>query len=156
MEAPRPKANRIGIGHVPRDAELAERLPGVLAVVHLVFTTGHHAPVGPDLQRIDLAEASTLLERALRLGRVGPYQVQVAISCLHSGAATADATDAWHLAHAVRADLLERSGRADEAADALRAALACAPNAVDRRLLETRLAALTHLSDAQGALEPGR
>jgi RNA polymerase sigma-70 factor, ECF subfamily len=253
------KANRIGIGRVPRDAELSARLPGVLAVVHLVFTTGHHAPVGSELQRVDLAdegvrlarlltglmpdeaeclgllalvesvharrstrldaggeavllrdadrsqwdhdaivEASALLERALRLGRVGPYQVQAAISCLHSLAATADATDwvqiaelygvldgfganpfvrvnravavgeadgpdaglavlataegtdGWHFAHTVRADLLARSGRADEAAAALRAALACAPNDVDRRLLEARLAGLTGEPDAQG------
>jgi len=244
-------ANRIGIGRVPRDAELPQRLPSVLAVVHLIFTTGHHAPVGRQLQRVDLAdeglrlarlltdlmpdepeclgllalmesvharratrsdaagdpvllpdadrtrwdheaiaEANALLERALRMGRVGPYQLQAAISCLHSSAPTADATDwpqiadlyrildgfgaspfvrvnraiaeaeahgpdagllvletadgvdGWHLYHAARADLLARSGRVDEAADALRAALACEPNAADVRLLERRLATL--------------
>jgi len=137
-----------------------------------------------------IAEANALLERALRMGRVGPYQLQAAISCLHSSAPTADATDwpqiadlyrildgfgaspfvrvnraiaeaeahgpdagllvletadgvdGWHLYHAARADLLARSGRVDEAADALRAALACEPNAADVRLLERRLATL--------------
>ena len=241
-------ANRIGIGRVPRDAELAERLPSVLAVVHLIYTTGHHAPVGQQLRRVDLAaegirlarlltdlmpdepeclgllalvqsvqardatrvddagdpvllpdadrtrwdhdaiaEATALLERALRMGRVGPYQLQAAISCLHSSAPTADATDwpqiaelyrlldgfgaspfvrvnravaeaeahgpeaglalletaegvdGWHLYHAARSDLLARSGRRDEAVAALRAALACEPNAADTRLLQRRL-----------------
>lgn len=245
------QANRIGFAP-PRDAELVERLPGVLAVVHLVFTTGHHAPVGQHLQRVDLAEegirlarlltelmpdepeclgllalmesvharratrldpagnpvllpdadrsrwdraaiaeAEALLERALRRGRLGPYQLQAAISLLHSSAPTAadtdwaqiaelyrllDATgaspfvrvnravaeaeahgpaaglailetaegvDGWHLFHATRAELLTRAGRRPEAAAALREALACEPNAVDRRLLEERLARLT-------------
>jgi RNA polymerase sigma-70 factor (ECF subfamily) len=38
------------------------------------------------------AEAVALLERALRRGRAGPFQVRAAISCLHS-VATVDATD---------------------------------------------------------------
>lgn len=40
-----------------------------------------------------LAEATGLLDRSLALGRPGPYQVQAAIACLHTGAATAAATD---------------------------------------------------------------
>ena len=48
---------------VPSRDDLAERLDGVLTVVHLVFTAGYAAP-GPDLVRADL------VERALDLGRV--------------------------------------------------------------------------------------
>ncbi len=146
-------ANRIAY-RVPGAAELPERLAGVLAVVQLLFTTGHHAPVGPTIDRIDMASeairlaellaslmpdepeviglavllqatwarrstwtdldgefvslrdadrsrwdrdavavASVRLQSALRLGRPGPYQVQAALSCVHSSAPTFADTD---------------------------------------------------------------
>ena len=40
-----------------------------------------------------IAEGATLVERARRIGRPGPYQVQAAIAALHTGAPTAAATD---------------------------------------------------------------
>ncbi|HJU49059.1 MAG TPA: hypothetical protein VJ689_13045, partial [Gaiellaceae bacterium] len=46
----------------------------------------------------------------------------------------------YHLLHAVRADLLRRLDRRDEAAVEYRAALALEMNAADRRFLERRLA----------------
>lgn len=49
---------------VPPPEELPERLTAVLAVVHLLFTTGHTAPTGADLVRSDL------VSRALDLGRM--------------------------------------------------------------------------------------
>lgn len=49
---------------VPEDHELPDRLPSVLAVVYLVFTTGHHPPAGREPLRVDLAE------EAIRLGRL--------------------------------------------------------------------------------------
>jgi RNA polymerase sigma-70 factor (ECF subfamily) len=49
---------------VPSAAELPARIDAVLAVVHLVFTTGHTAPIGQSLRRGDL------VERALDLGRI--------------------------------------------------------------------------------------
>ena len=52
---------------VPRLEELPERTDAVLTVVHLVFTTGHTAPVGADLVRADLAELALSLARMLRL-----------------------------------------------------------------------------------------
>ncbi len=236
---------------VPEAADLPERLDAVLAVVYVLFTTGHHSPMGDALQRVDLAreairlarllvellphepecvgllalllsaharshgrvdelgqprlladadrsrwdrdaitEAVTLTGQALRAGSPGPYQLQAAISCLHSVAPSVAATDwpqivllydlllarlptlavrvnravavaevdgpaaglalldalrdergaqTWHLFHAVRADLLRRVGAKVQAAEAYRQALACEPNAVDRRFLEVRL-----------------
>jgi RNA polymerase sigma factor (sigma-70 family) len=52
---------------VPPAAELPERIHAVLTVVHLLFTTGHTAPVGADLVRRDLVERSLDLARILRL-----------------------------------------------------------------------------------------
>ncbi|MDJ1137110.1 RNA polymerase sigma factor [Streptomyces iconiensis] len=49
---------------VPRDADLPERLHGVLAVVYLVFNEGHTASSGERLDREDLAA------EAVRLGRL--------------------------------------------------------------------------------------
>lgn len=40
-----------------------------------------------------IAEGETLVERALRSGRFGPYTLQAAIAAVHAGAATAAATD---------------------------------------------------------------
>jgi RNA polymerase sigma factor (sigma-70 family) len=52
---------------VPPAHELPERLTAVLGVVHLVFTTGHTAPVSDDLVRRDLVERALDLSRMLRL-----------------------------------------------------------------------------------------
>ncbi|GIG22022.1 RNA polymerase subunit sigma-24 [Cellulomonas chitinilytica] len=49
---------------VPRDEDLPDRLTGVLAVVYLVFTTGHTAVAGDSLVREDLCA------EAIRLGRL--------------------------------------------------------------------------------------
>jgi RNA polymerase sigma factor (sigma-70 family) len=52
---------------VPPAEELPERLTAVLGVVHLVFTTGHTAPLSDDLVRRDLVERALDLARMLRL-----------------------------------------------------------------------------------------
>jgi RNA polymerase sigma-70 factor, ECF subfamily len=51
---------------VPGPAELPDRLDAVLTVVHLLYTTGHTAPAGPDLVRGDLVERAIGLARMLR------------------------------------------------------------------------------------------
>jgi RNA polymerase sigma-70 factor (ECF subfamily) len=50
---------------VPAAAELPNRVEAVLTVVHLLFTTGHTAPVGADLVRRDLVERALDLARML-------------------------------------------------------------------------------------------
>jgi RNA polymerase sigma-70 factor (ECF subfamily) len=51
---------------VPAEAELPERLRGVLGVVHLLFTAGHTAPSGSALMRPDLVDRAIALARMLR------------------------------------------------------------------------------------------
>jgi RNA polymerase sigma-70 factor (ECF subfamily) len=50
---------------VPEAAELPDRLDAVLTVLHLVFTTGHTAPDGPDLVRADLVDRAIGLAETL-------------------------------------------------------------------------------------------
>jgi RNA polymerase sigma-70 factor (ECF subfamily) len=51
---------------VPGPAELPDRLDAVLTVIHLLYTTGHTAPAGPELVRADLVERAIGLARMLR------------------------------------------------------------------------------------------
>jgi RNA polymerase sigma factor (sigma-70 family) len=52
---------------VPSPDQLAERTSAVLEVVHLIFTTGHTAPVGTRLVRRDLVDSALSLARMLHL-----------------------------------------------------------------------------------------
>ncbi|MGH3357201.1 MAG: RNA polymerase sigma factor [Nocardioidaceae bacterium] len=52
---------------VPSPDHLAERTSAVLEVVHLIFTTGHTAPVGTQLERRDLVDSALSMARMLHL-----------------------------------------------------------------------------------------
>ncbi|MFL5679573.1 MAG: RNA polymerase sigma factor [Chloroflexota bacterium] len=55
-----------------------------------------------------IAEGQALLERALRMRRIGPYQLEAAIAALHDEAATPAATD-WRQIAVLYADLAART-----------------------------------------------
>ncbi|MFF4755024.1 RNA polymerase sigma factor [Streptomyces sp. NPDC002514] len=57
--------------------------------------------------RAEIDEGTALLERALRRGRPGPYQIQAAIAACHTGAATAEDTD-WAEIAALYGELRRR------------------------------------------------
>jgi RNA polymerase sigma-70 factor (ECF subfamily) len=52
---------------VPSPDQLGERVGAVLEVVHLIFTTGHTAPIGAQLIRRDLVDSAVGLGRMLHL-----------------------------------------------------------------------------------------
>lgn len=86
-----------------------------LLLLHDSRSTARYSPSGDvvlladqDRSRWDhaeIVEAVGLLDRALRRGRPGPYQVQAAIAALHAQAASADQTD-WPGIAALYAQLL--------------------------------------------------
>ena len=79
------------------------------------------------------------LNRAVAVAmRDGP---ETGLGLVDSILARGDLAD-YHLAHAARADLCRRLGRADEARDAYRRALGLVRQPAERRFLEARLAAL--------------
>ncbi|MGH3730823.1 MAG: RNA polymerase sigma factor [Micromonosporaceae bacterium] len=52
---------------VPSPDQLSERVSAVLEVLHLIFTTGHTAPIGAHLVRRDLVDSALGLARMLHL-----------------------------------------------------------------------------------------
>lgn len=136
-----------------------------------------------------IAEGQAIVRACLRRDEPGPYQIQAAISAVHSDAPAAAATDwrqilrlydqlvsiapspvvslnravavaevegpdaaltlvdeldlgQYYLFHAIRADLLRRLNRKDEAAEAYEAAIARTDNAAERAFLQRSRQAL--------------
>jgi len=87
-------------------------------------------------QLMELAPSSVVaLNRAVAVAEVdGPQEALELVDALD--------LDGYHLLHAIRADLLRRLGRREEAADAYDRAIALAGNAAERAFLERRRAEL--------------
>jgi RNA polymerase sigma-70 factor (ECF subfamily) len=85
------------------------------------------------------------LNRAVAVGEVaGPAAALALVDGIDLGG--------YHLFHAIRADLLRRLGRADEAARAYDAAIAACGNIAERNLLELRRRSLTRLGEREGTV----
>ena len=67
---------------VPGPDDLEERAGAVLVVLHLVFTTGHTAPIGAALGRPDLAQAALDLARMLHRLLPGHAEVTALLALL--------------------------------------------------------------------------
>jgi RNA polymerase sigma-70 factor (ECF subfamily) len=67
---------------VPSPAELPERIDAVLEVVHLVFSTGHSAPIGEQLVRSDLLDGALDLARLLHRLLPGDREVTALLALL--------------------------------------------------------------------------
>lgn len=67
---------------VPSDAELPERLPAVLAVVHLIFTEAHAPSAGDDVLAVDLAAEAVRLARLLNELMPGEAEVSSLLALL--------------------------------------------------------------------------
>jgi RNA polymerase sigma factor (sigma-70 family) len=93
---------------VPRAAELPDRLRGVLAVIYLLFTTGHTAPSGDALVRVDLVETALRLVRMLRDLMPDEPEVRGLLALL----LVTDARRATRVDHAGRLLRLEEQDRA--------------------------------------------
>jgi RNA polymerase sigma-70 factor (ECF subfamily) len=79
-------------------AELMPDEPEVLGLLALLLLTDGSIVLLPDQDRttwdhVRIEEGDLLVQRALRMGRVGPYQLQAAISALHAIASRAEDTD---------------------------------------------------------------
>jgi RNA polymerase sigma-70 factor (ECF subfamily) len=67
---------------VPSPDQLAERVSAVLEVVHLIFTTGHTAPIGAHLVRRDLVDSAVGLARVLHLLMPADTEVSALLALL--------------------------------------------------------------------------
>jgi RNA polymerase sigma-70 factor (ECF subfamily) len=95
------RLGRLLVTLMPREAEVQ----GLLALM-LLQDARRHARADADgnlvtleeqdrtlWDRAQIAEGAQLVEQALRMGRVGPYQVQAAVAALHCSAPDAASTD---------------------------------------------------------------
>jgi RNA polymerase sigma-70 factor (ECF subfamily) len=127
-------------GCLDQDRPGPYQVQAAIAAVHADATTA---------AATDWAQIVTLYDHLQRLRPNAVVALNRAIAVMeHRGAAAAlDALDeidlpTYHLFHATRAEALRRAGRDDQAADALRRAIALTSNAVERRHLERRLTGL--------------
>jgi RNA polymerase sigma factor (sigma-70 family) len=75
---------------VPGPDQLEERVSAVLEVVHLIFTTGHTAPLGAHLVRRDLVDSAIGLARTLHLLMPADAEISALLALLLLNAARQD------------------------------------------------------------------
>ncbi|GAA1280616.1 RNA polymerase subunit sigma-24 [Planotetraspora silvatica] len=92
---------------VPSPDHLAERVSAVLEVLHLIFTTGHTAPIGAHLVRRDLVDSAIGLARMLHLLMPNDAEVSALLALLLLIEARADS----RLSAAGRLQLLSEQDR---------------------------------------------
>ena len=114
---------------VPPAAELPARVDAVLTVVHLLFTTGHTAPLGADLVRRDLVERAADLARMLRVLLPGDPDVAGLLALI----LLTDARQAARVAPDGRLVLLEEQDRTQWDRDAITEGVALVRQALRRR-----------------------
>jgi RNA polymerase sigma-70 factor (ECF subfamily) len=136
----------IAEGHALVRACLAHNRPGPYQIQAAIAAVHADAAVAADT---DWAQIVALYDHLLRLRPHAVVALNRAIAVMeHRGPAAAlavlDGIDlpSYHLFHATRAEALRRAGRSDEAAEALRRAIALTDNAAARRHLERELARL--------------
>jgi RNA polymerase sigma-70 factor (ECF subfamily) len=125
---------------IGRNAPGPYQLQAAIAAVHAD---------APSASETDWSQIVTSFDRllVLRPTPIVALNRAIAIMELHGAQAALDALadidlPTYHLFHAARAEALERSARSDEAADALRIAIALTSNTAEVRHLEARLARL--------------
>jgi RNA polymerase sigma-70 factor (ECF subfamily) len=135
---------RIAEGVRVLERAAAMRRPGPYQLQAAIAAT-HAGAV--DAESTDWARIALLYERLLEHAPSPVVELNRAVAVAFSdgpeqGLALLEGVElpGYHLLHAVRADLLRRLDRRDEAAVEYRAALALEMNAADRRFLERRLA----------------
>ena len=106
---------------VPGADELSARLDAVLTVVHLLSTTGHTAPSGGSLVRVDLFDRALDLARMLRLLLPGEREVAglLALLLVHHARAGTRVDDAGRLLRLQEQDRLSWDAGAITEADRL-------------------------------------
>jgi len=87
-----------------------------------------------------ISEATTTIERALRLGRPGPYQIEASINAVHAEAPSSEATDWPEIVALYRALHAHRRTAVVELNWAVAVAMAAGPEAGLARLNQPRLA----------------
>jgi RNA polymerase sigma-70 factor (ECF subfamily) len=136
----------IAEGHELVRACLDRNRPGPYQIQAAIAAVHADAPTAAET---DWAQIVALYDHLLQLrpNAVVALNRAIAVMELHGPAAAIDALDevdlsTYHLFHATRAEVFHRAGRDDEAADALRRAIALTSNASERRHLERELGGL--------------
>ncbi len=124
---------------------VGRRRPGPYQVQAIIAGQHAVAPTAPDTDWPAIATAYRQLT-AMTASPVAALNHAVAVAMADGAAAglalldQIDGLEGYHLAHAARADLLRRLGRADEAAGCYRTALGLTANPAEQRFLQGRLA----------------